>query len=250
MRRLWPGWQKFWARCRQMGKALERVRKVVKQSDVLLEVVDARFPERSRRLMKMARGKRVLPIQNKADLLEGEVRDGIAFSAKTRKGRRQLLSELERLAQDGPIRVGVIGRPNVGKSSVINALRGKKSVRTSSKAGYTRGEQWIRLSPRVLLIDSPGVITWDESKEDLLLKDALDVDKAKDPVSAALTLFGRNPWVLEALGLEATGEEALEEFARRTGKLKRGGLPNTREAARMIIRKWQKGQINKKVLGN
>lgn len=235
-----------------MGKALERVRKVVKQSDVLLEVVDARFPERSRRLARIVakQQKKLLLVRNKVDLIEGEVRKGFAFSAKTREGRRQLMEELERLAEEKPIRVGILGRPNVGKSSIINTLRGKKSAKTSSKAGYTRGEQWIRISPRILLIDSPGVITWDESQEDLVLKDALDVDRSKDTVSAALTLFNRYPWVLKSLKLENEGEEALEEFAKRTGKLKRGGVPNVKEAARMIIRKWQKGELKNNPLGN
>jgi ribosome biogenesis GTPase A len=229
-----------------MGKVLERVRKVVKQSDVLLEVVDARFPARSKRLKRMARGKKLLLVQNKVDLFEGEVKEGIAFSAKTRRGKRQLMAALERLAQGGPIRVGVIGRPNVGKSRLINTLRGKKTAKTSSQAGYTRGEQWVRLTPNVLLIDSPGVITWDEPEDELLLQDALDIDRAKDPVSAALKLFARHPELPGRLELSGEGEDALKEFARKTGKLKKGGKPNVKEAARMIVRKWQRGAIPKR----
>ena len=66
-----------------MGKALNRVLKVVKQSDVLIEVVDSRFPERSRRLAKIVRRQRkpMLLVQNKTDLLEEEVREGTAFCA-------------------------------------------------------------------------------------------------------------------------------------------------------------------------
>ena len=227
-----------------MDSALNRVRRVINQCDVLIEVVDARFPTRSKRLERMVRrrGKKLLLVTNKVDLVRGDVQ-GIPFSTKTGRGKRELMRELERLA-DGEIRVGVIGRPNVGKSSLINALRGRRVARTSARAGFTRGEQWIRLSPKIMLVDSPGVITWSD-EEELLLEDALDVDKARDPVSAALKLFSRHPEVLEELELKGEGEEALEEFARKTGKLKKGGEPNVKEAARMIIRRWQRGDFHK-----
>lgn len=230
--------------------ALQRVVRVVKQSNVVLEMVDARFPHRSGRLRKLVRrkGRKLLLVVNKVDLADdgedvAERMGGIAFSAKTGEGKEELLEKLEGMARGRDLRVGVVGRPNVGKSSLINALKGRKSAKTSAQAGYTRGEQWVRVSPHVTLIDSPGVITGEWDREELVLQDALDVDRADNPERIALKLFRRHPEVLEKLGLQGDGEEALEEFARRTGKLKKGGVPNTKEAARMVVRRWQRGEL-------
>ena len=231
-----------------MGSAMDRVWRVINQCYVILEVIDARFPERSRRLFRMAhkRGKEVILVINKSDLIKnpeklGREMKGIVFSAKTRRGKRVLLDKLEELGEGAELKVGVIGRPNVGKSSIINVLARRKSAKTSPSAGYTKGEQWVRVSPKILLIDSPGIITWTEKDEDdLIIEDALSVDKAEDPEAAALKLFKRYPQVLKKMEL---GDKPLEEYAIRTGKLLKGGKPNTREAARMIIRRWQRGLI-------
>ena len=235
-----------------MGKALNRVLRAINQCDVIVEVLDARFPRKSDRLARIIRrkGKKHIYVLNKTDLVGrkefekwAEEMGAIPFSAKTRRGKRVLLKKLESL---GDVHVGIVGKPNVGKSSIINVLKGRKSAATSSTPGYTKGEQWIRITPGVMLIDSPGVITWEEEEDELILQDSLDVDKAEDPVSTALKLFERNPEVLSELGISSAGEEALKEFALRTGKLKKGGEPNTTEAARMIVRRWQRGNIKKR----
>ena len=250
-RNLSPKYYQKFGRVPEMGKALDRVVRVINQSDVVVEVLDARFPHKSARLKKIVgrKGKEHIYILNKIDLIgtkEGEnlAREigALPFSAKTRYGKRKLLARLEELA-GGPIKVGILGTPNVGKSSIINVLRGRKSAPTSSTPGYTKGEQWIKITPNVLLIDSPGVITWDAEEDDLILQDSLDIDKAEDPISTALKLFDRNPEVLKKLGLTGTGEEALSEFALKTGKLKKGGVPNKTEAAKMIVRRWQRGTL-------
>ena len=234
-----------------MGKALDRVIRVINQSDVLIEILDARFPHKSARLKKIIRrkGKEHFYILNKIDLIGTQAGanlarklDAMPFSAKLRYGKRKLIARLEALAS-GPIKIGILGKPNVGKSSIINVLRGKKSAPTSSTPGYTKGEQWIKITPNILLVDSPGIITWHEEEDELILQDSLDIDKAEDPISTALKLFDRNPKVLKKLGLTKEGEDALNEFALKTGKLKKGGLPNTGEAAKMIVRKWQRGTL-------
>ncbi|MBR9689639.1 MAG: GTPase RsgA [Candidatus Altiarchaeota archaeon] len=234
-----------------MGETLIRVSRVINQSHVLLEVIDARFPRRSKRLKRMIfhKSKQLILVINKVDLVKdngeelAKKMNGFAFSTKTKRGKRKLLRKLEEISEGELLRVGVIGRPNVRKSSIINVLTGRGSARTSASAGYTKGEQWVRLSSNILLIDSPGVITWDESEDDLIVEDALSIDKSSDPISAALRLFEIHPQVLGKLELTKKGEEALEEFAVKTGKLKKGGLPNTPEAAKMIIRRWQRGEL-------
>ncbi len=232
-------------------KPWQRVKKVVRKADVILEVVDARFPEPSKKLRKIAGKKPVLVIVNKIDLVskekERELRKlGLTVSAKYRKGKRLLLKLLKSYRETfgREIRICVVGRPNVGKSSLINMLKGRKSALTSPEAGFTKGEQWFRIAPGILLIDTPGVIPSRDSEEILAIKNEISPSKLRDPVKAALKLFELFPEVKKALNLPEDDLKALEEFARRRGRIKQGGELNLEEAARILLILWQRGKIN------
>lgn len=231
-------------------KAWKRVERTVSQSHVILELVDARFPYRSQKLRKLVNMKRrsLIYVINKADLIDEEAarklaktKNAILISVKNRKGRGGLLKLLKsRIRDDKELRVGIVGRPNVGKSSLINYLKGKKSARVGAEAGFTKGEQWVRIHPKILLIDSPGIIYEHENKSELILQNALEVDKYEDPVEVATTLVERYPGILKEFGLTKKGEDAIEEYAIKLGKLLPGGKPNTVEAAKIMVRKWQR----------
>ncbi|HDR53112.1 MAG TPA: GTPase RsgA [archaeon] len=242
-----------------MGKAdrisaWRRVERTVSQSHVVLELVDARFPFRSDRLRKLVNMKRrsLVLIINKADLLSpdeagklAEKTGGLLVSASRRRGKAKLIRLLKsRVRGDQELRVGIVGRPNVGKSSLINYLSGRKSAGVGAEAGFTKGEQWVKLSenPDILLIDSPGIIYESDDESELVLQNALEIDKHEDPVEVALLLIKKHPGVLKDFGVREEGDVALEQLAVKMGKLKKGGEPNLVETAKILVRRWQRGQ--------
>lgn len=244
-------------------KELFLLKKVIKNSDVLLEVIDARFFRKSDKLRSIIKktGKKLVVVLNKADLVGRSqlhwlrrkvVEPSIAFSA-TKKWNKKALLELIRANFSGEtVKVGVVGYPNTGKSSVINALVGGHKASTSPECGHTKGIQWIRVG-NLLLFDSPGVIPLRESKTSLLIKGALSPDK-EDCVAAAEELIGRllknnqeaRLFEIYKIPPEGTAEEILERIARRRGRLLPGGVPDVNGVAKMIIRDWQRGKWHAK----
>lgn len=246
-----------------------RVMSIIDRADLLLEVLDARFPEQTRnaRLEQAieAKGKKLVLVLNKSDLiskkkakerkksLEKEAR--IVFvSSRKKTGLNLLRKEIALVLK--PLKkkalVGVIGYPNTGKSSLINALAGRKAVRASIKAGLTRGEQFIRLKENLLLIDSPGIIPLAESDEfRLILTLSKNPEQISDPEDAALKLLDlllkekpeelEKKYSLKVKGL--TAEKILEEIAFQKKRLLKGGLPDTKTIARQILMDYQKGKL-------
>jgi len=108
----------------------------------------------------------------------------VVFSAHKNKGIKELLNKIKELSKGKSlVKIGVLGYPNVGKSSVINTLKKKKVATTSPKPGMTRGEKLIKLFNNVFLIDTPGIITL-EFQEDLALKGSWIPEKLEQPVGS------------------------------------------------------------------
>ncbi len=230
-----------------------RVRKVIDNADIVLEVVDARNVEGTRlpaiERAVLRKGKRLILVVNKSDLARPRnlPADSVLFSSRERKGTaklRQLIMRLGNEMELDTIRVGVVGYANTGKSSVINALGGH--TRTSSTAGFTRGEQWVKVTSRILLFDSPGEIpAREEGEKALVLKGAFDVTKVKDPIGAAQELIGmvgpkRLAKAYEVEPYDDTDEQ-LCELAGKWLMLKKGGKLDLDRAARKLLKDWQKG---------
>ena len=232
------------------------VNKVIRESDVLLLVLDARMPEESRNpeienKIKKA-GKRFLFVINKCDLLsrnelsELKLNPRVTMSAKERKGSIKLLRKLSRMAAGKDITVGVLGYPNSGKSSVINALKGRQSAPTSSISGYTRALRKIRVSKNIMLFDTPGVLPYRE-KDNIkhAILGAKDPGRIKDPEGLVMDIMDRYPSKIEGYFRVKTGdpEEVLETIAVKKKMLGKGGLPDTERMARRILYLLQKGEI-------
>ena len=153
-------------------KFKRRVMRVINDSDIILEVVDARFPQetRNKELEKIVKKKRkeLIIVINKADMVSlNELKriqkeldyPSVYTSCKSYQGISNLKLELQKKAKGKEmLRVGIVGMPNTGKSSITNRLRHKKVARVSPFAGFTKGEQWIKIFPNVMLLDSPGVL--------------------------------------------------------------------------------------------
>ncbi len=230
------------------------VNKVIKYSNIIIEVLDARFPELTRNVEiedKIKRKKLIL-VLNKCDLVDkkeveayAKKNDAIFVSATKRLGTTMLKKRIIALSK-GRTTVGVLGYPNTGKSSLINALAGRKAAKTSPQSGYTKGRQLIKMSPNIYLFDTPGVLPYKEKDE---LKHSLtatkDFTKVKDPDLVAYELVKlKRSTIKKFYKLKSSDpEELLEELGQKLGKLKKGGEVNIDATARILLRDWQRGKI-------
>ncbi|MHA1300096.1 MAG: YlqF/YawG family GTPase [Candidatus Helarchaeota archaeon] len=247
-----------------MDRFINVVYENIRFADVILEVIDARDPvgTRNKKIEKfiVENNKILILVMNKADLVPKNIilkwntilnrEFPTIYAGKSKKfgiSPKLLKKEIKQRCKKPNIKILIIGYPNVGKSTIINSLKGKLTVGTSPEAGFTRGKQFIRLSEDILLIDTPGVIPYDESdKINLVLKNALRVEKVEDPYFVVAEILNRvDKKIIETTyDIEFSDvDELLEKFARKRGKLLPGNEPNMDEAARIIIRDWQRGKI-------
>ncbi|HZX19715.1 MAG TPA: GTPase [archaeon] len=239
------------------------VRNVVEEADIVIEIVDARFPQQSRNndleRLAHAKGKKILIILNKSDLVSrkklAEAKKGFEYpaifvSTKDRKGKTRIKKTLGMLSEKKDVKVAICGYPNTGKSSIANMLRGKKSSRTSSTAGFTKGKQAVRLSSKIMLIDTPGIIPLNEHDETLMVMlSAKNPQHLKDIEGTGLEigkilLENNKEKLLKYYEIEAKDEEELlEQIALKRNKMRKGNIPDTNSAAMLLINDFQKGKI-------
>mmetsp|Transcript_15739 Transcript_15739/g.34454 ORF Transcript_15739/g.34454 Transcript_15739/m.34454 type:complete len:623 (+) Transcript_15739:128-1996(+) len=248
--------------------------KVVDCSDVVLHIIDARNVPGTRCTMiekhieKNASHKHLVFILNKVDLVPswvakrwmGElaaVRPTIAFHASMTHafGKGALISLLRqfgKLHEDKKqISVGVIGYPNVGKSSVINTLLSKKSCKVAPIPGETKIWQYVSLFKRISLIDCPGVVvdTAGDSEEDSVLKGVVRAERLENPEEFIDAILDKvKPEYIAAQyklekGSWRNSMNLMEMIAQRSGRLLKGGEPCIRSAAIMLINDYQRGRL-------
>ncbi|MFO7711101.1 MAG: GTPase [Candidatus Woesearchaeota archaeon] len=231
------------------------VNDVIGKSDIILEVLDARFPQESRNPeieQKVREGKQLIYVINKCELMPKEhleawkrkLKPSVFVSCNKHYGFTKLRDKILRFTEEKKVVVGVVGYPNTGKSSVINSLKGKKAAQTSSVSGYTKGIQLIRVDNRIMILDTPGVIPFQEKDE---IKHALfgtkSMSQVKDPEGVAHVLLENQGEILkERFGITGDdAEELLLSLTRHWNMLKKGSEPDTERAARKLIDLWQKG---------
>lgn len=166
-------------------------------------------------------------------------------------GAEELLSLLKNYSRAGEgksvISVGCVGFPNVGKSSLVNSLLRHKAVGVSPVPGFTRVSQEVVLDKNVRLIDSPGIVFADGDGAAVALRNCVNVDCLADVTTPIQAILDRCPaaYLMQLYCVPRFKDCAsfLTLVARATGKLKKGGVPNTDAAARGVLHDWNTGKI-------
>ncbi len=234
------------------------VNQVLDQADIIIEVLDSRMIQESRNeeieQKIRTKNKRILYVFTKCDLVDiadlevikRVLKPSVFISSTEKLGTTILKKKILEMSRGEKVIVGVVGYPNVGKSSLINALAGRGAARTSAESGFTKGMQRIRVDSKIMLIDTPGVFPHKEKDEFKHAKiGAVDYGKMKDPETAALRLIEEKKSLILAQ-YDLTGEdseEILASFAYKFKKIAKGGKPDIDGAARLLLKKWQSGKL-------
>jgi len=241
---------------------------LIVDADIILHVLDARWGTwtLSEKVVKLCEmhSKPLIYVFNKCDLLskrealrlKKKLQPSVIFSSKNHFGLRDLRAAMgiaSSKMHKKEVKIGVVGYPNTGKSSVINALKGRHSAPASSRSGTTKGLQLIRISQNILLVDSPGVLPLQDIPEhQLALLDSTNPDHLKDPITVACSLlelmieqYGET-WLYEQFGVVYAGEideDLLEDIAKMKNRLRSGGRGDATLIAKQIVQQWQKGEL-------
>lgn len=260
-----------------MTKARRKLEEQLAWVDIVVELGDARLPLSSRNpmLRSLLGNKKSLLLLNKADLADSSRtekwisilgQDGpvLAISAATSLGIKKIVPALERLMADKtqrlaakgvvgrPIRAMVVGIPNIGKSSLINQLTGGAQAKTGNKPGVTRGNQWIRIHPKVELLDTPGML-WPKFDDPEVGRKLAATGAVRDEVfdieelSAWLLDWLQRNYLQELQAFYHIGAEAIdiELIGRKRGCLVSGGRVDTLKAAQIFLKEFRSGKIAK-----
>ena len=263
-----------------MKKTKEMVQNNLKLVDVVIELLDARIPLSSKNpeIDKLAHNKPRVVVLNKSDLSDRAKLNkwisyyqskGIkAIPVDTLKGsgvnkiveecKNVTKEKMDALKEKGrkerAIRVMIVGVPNVGKSSLINKLTGRKSTQTGDRPGVTKGKQWVRLKGNLELLDTPGIL-WPKFEDQKIALNLAFTRAIKDEILDIDTLGLKfiekmsdiEPEKLKArYKLDSLGEEPLETMemiGRKRGFiLGRNELDYTR-IAKTVLNEFREGKL-------
>ena len=264
-----------------MTKAKRMMQENIKLIDLVIELVDARVPMSSRNpdIDELGKNKARLILLNKADLADEKQTEewisyfrGKGYSAvkvNSRKGggiksiqgviQEACKEKTERDRKRGilnrPVRAMVVGIPNVGKSTFINALAGKACAKTGNKPGVTKGKQWIRLNKNVELLDTPGIL-WPKFEDQQVGLRLAFIGSIKDEImnleelAAELISFMQDayPGVLAekyTINEKQNSYSVLEAIAESRHCLVRRNELDTAKAASMLLDDFRNGRLGR-----
>ncbi len=265
-----------------MAKAKKQLIENLKLIDVVIELRDARIPYSSCNpdFAELFAKKRRVIVLNKADLASNEIskvwctalkqQEGhaaLAIDVYNQKDVSRLISLLKRTAdeiraslpakkiyigQGRIIRVMIVGIPNVGKSSLINAIVKKNVAKTENRPGVTKGNQWIRILPGIELLDTPGVL-WNKFSNlqtgmnlaicGAIRDDILDIGDIAGNLMEQLAKFGRVENANKELAGFVLGQELLAAYAMKRGMLATGGVADMNKAAPIVLKDFRGGKF-------
>ncbi|MBS6546484.1 MAG: ribosome biogenesis GTPase YlqF [Clostridiaceae bacterium] len=271
-----------------MAKTRRQMLENLKNIDIVCEVVDARIPMVSRNpdMDEIAGSKPRMIILNRIDLadpeqtrrwaayfrakgwavLETDSQHGKGterFASAAREVLADKIAQWNEKGQTGrAVRVMVVGIPNVGKSTFINRILGRKSAKAADKPGVTRGSQWFRVGDGIDLLDTPGILwpKFDDERTGLLLAstgavkdDILDVETLACKlfeilaVRAPETIVNRYKLTLPEPEeeIDFLGYTLLEQAGKKRGFMMRGGEIDTERMARVFLDEYRGGVLGR-----
>ena len=265
-----------------MTKTRRQMEADLKLVDAVCEIVDARIPMSSRNpdIDSIFGSKPRIVILNRMDLADPKAtKEWAAYfkslgyavvitDCKSRRGigdftpavRTVLAEKIARNAAKGmhkPVKVMVVGIPNVGKSTLINQISGRKGAKAENRPGVTRGKQWVTVDNNLLLLDTPGILwpKFEDPQVGLMLaftgavkEDVLDVEDLA--ARLMLLLWQRYPEkVKERYGIECEpdtpGWELLEAAGRKRGFLLARGEINLERMAKVLVDEFRSGKLGR-----
>jgi len=267
-----------------MAKAHRVIKEHLKLVDVVVELLDARVPKSSANPMigEVTQGKRRLIALNKEDLADDVAtrnwvrkfkREGqsvVMIDALTGKGMRNLVQAIEFLAREktehriakgmrtSNVRAMILGIPNVGKSSLINRLRGSAVAKTADRPGVTRSKQWLKVNERMDVLDTPGVL-WPKFEDEavglhLAFTGAIsDAAYDAEQVARKLLLFLAREYPaqliqrykLDASSLSQDVDDLLAQIGANRGCLRSGGSIDREAAQRIVLNEFRTGKLGR-----
>lgn len=263
-----------------MTKTRRQIEADLKLVDAVCEIVDARIPISSRNpdIDSICGAKPRIIVLNRMDLADPNATKewityfrskgmaAVATDCKSRKGisafqpavRSILKEKIARNAAKGmnkPVRVMVVGIPNVGKSTLINQISGRKGAKAENRPGVTRGKQWVTVDSGLLLLDTPGIL-WPKFEDPVVgmmlaytgavKENVIDTEELACHLAELLnryypqTLHDRYGVTLSA---DLPGYMLLEEMGRKRGYLLARGEINTERMAKVLLDEYRSGKL-------
>ncbi len=264
-----------------MTKAKRMIIESLKDIDIVVELLDSRIPFASKNpdIEYLTKDKPKLLVLNKSDLSSPSENAKWAEYYK-KKGyfviqqsslklnaenfnsalRTLFADKAEKYAKRGiankAIRIMILGIPNVGKSTLINALSGEKRVKTEDRPGVTRGKQWISLKGNIALLDTPGIL-WAKLENQhaaarLAITGAIR-DTVLDTEEIAMKLLDilaadypdklKERYKLEEISSDRY--DLLKSIGKKRGFIVKGGEIDTERAANVLLDEFRAGKIGK-----
>ena len=262
-----------------MAKAKRMLEENLKLIDAVIELVDARAPQSTRNpdFDRLFQGKSRVLLLNKSDLADPTAnkrwigyykRQGIEaaeVTANAQNAKAQVIRLIERATAERvkryeekgvqkTIRVLIAGIPNVGKSTLINRIAGEKRAQTGDKPGVTKGKQWVRITPHLELLDSPGLL-WPKLGDETIGEHLAFIGSINDEILNLEELSEHLCSTLRTLKPDALYERykkmdadtpdgaLLEAVAKSRGFILKGGVYDTERAARIVLDEFRAGRI-------
>lgn len=262
-----------------MTKTRRMLQENLKMIDVVVEIIDARAPLASRNpdFDDLFAGKSRVVLLNKSDLADSNAtkrwisyysRKGIEAAglsatggsakkiavALIEKSAKQRVEAMKLKGVNKVVRAMIVGIPNVGKSTLINRIAGQNRAEVGDRPGVTRGKQWVRVTPYLELMDTPGML-WPKLEDQALAKHLAFLGSIKDEVMDSEELAMDLLETLQAavpaqlterygkLASDTPKDELLNAVCRSRGLLLRGGELDTERAARIALDEFRAGKI-------